>query len=94
MVEFCRSPKYWFAIKNSVDSVPFLEAVAPHLLIPVIPPLKPCVNVYPVPQREGYSVTAQEQKMLNPLYTFNSYLLLCLVTRCIINILCLYLLFS
>lgn len=101
LVEFCRSLKYWFAIKNSMDSVPFLEAVAPHLLMPAlqwVPHWSPVLVWILSHQRRGTVSQLKNKKMLNPIPSFfiifDSFLLLCLVTRSIINILCLYLSFS
>lgn len=97
LIEFCGSPKYWFAIKNSVDSGPFLEAVALHLLIPVlqwIPHWSP-VLVWILSHRRRDTVSQLKNKKGSVHFIiFNCFLLLCLVTRSIRSILCLYLLFS
>lgn len=97
LVEFCRSPKYWFAIENSMDSVPFLEAVAPHLLIPGLQWFLlwgPALVWILSHQRKGTVSQHKNKNCSIHFIIFNSFLLLCLVTRSIINILCLYLLFS
>lgn len=73
LVEFCRSPKYWFAIKNSMDSVSFLEAVAPHLLIAVLQlfPLWSPVLMGILSHRRRSTVSQlKNKKMLNPFYYF------------------------
>lgn len=71
--------------------------VCPFSVTETLKPLKPCVSVNPVSPKEGYSSVSQfynKKCLIHFITIFNSFFLLCLVIRSIINILCLYLLFS